>query len=144
MHSRKAILTRSLFYYDFQRFVASGLFNTAWGYCLFLFMFRVVGVNYIVANMITYSAGLLASFVMQKKWVFSSTKEFKAEVFPFLVISSSGFCVNLIFLIVLAKYYHTSKEAAQIGGMCGYAFWTYFGNKYWTFMKAKCDVTTGG
>ena len=56
------------------KFALVGVVNTAVDVGLFWVLQAVLGVPYLIANVISYSAGTLNSFVLNKVWTFAETR----------------------------------------------------------------------
>ncbi len=56
------------------RFAAVGMVNTTVDIGLFWLLHDPLGVPYLIANVISYSAGVINSFVMNKLWTFAETR----------------------------------------------------------------------
>lgn len=79
------------------KFALVGVVNTLIDFAVYALL-TTIGVNYILAQWISYSAGILNSYVMNRKWTFEKKeKSSKREVISFVIVnlitlSLTSFC----------------------------------------------------
>jgi len=56
----------------FGRFLLVGAVNAAAGYCIFLSLYWLAGLDYLLANILTFLLWSYAGFELQRRWVFRS------------------------------------------------------------------------
>lgn len=115
-------------------FSVVGLINTGIHYCVFLFLYRFININYLVASVVGYSCGLLNSFILNKKWTFKTINVRKdLELIKFIIVNVVALGVNIIGLKFFVEAMGIRPEISQIAAI-GFSLVTnFFGNKYWTF-----------
>jgi putative flippase GtrA len=121
-------------------FSVVGLINTGIHYCVFLFLYKLINVNYLIASVVGYSCGLLNSFILNKKWTFKTINVRKdIELIKFVIVNVVALAVNIIGLRFFVEVMGIKPEISQIGAI-GFSLVTNFvGNKYWTFRSQHCQ-----
>jgi putative flippase GtrA len=115
-----------------------GVLNTAVQYLLFLFLYRVAGMNYIVASAIGYCAGITNSYLWNRVWTFHSEESRKGLEFgKFILVNAVSMAVNLGILRYSVKHLEMRPEIGQIIAIAFSMAANFIGNKFWTFRKMK-------
>ena len=113
-----------------------GIFNTAIGLSVIYFVFNVLNLNYVLANIIGYACGLVNSFIWNKKWTFKSSQHYSKEIIPFLVVFGISYTANLLTVILFVEFINIHPNIAQIIGIAAYSSTNFLINRYWTFSKS--------
>jgi putative flippase GtrA len=79
------------------RFAASGVVNGIIGFSL-IFLLMALGVSATAANVCGYAAGLVSSFVLNRRFVFVASGELNREMLRFLAAFAVSFGANLAVL----------------------------------------------
>ncbi|HUW65905.1 MAG TPA: GtrA family protein [Spirochaetia bacterium] len=123
-------------YKSLLRFMIVGSINTGIDFLLFVFLMRVVGVNYLIAQTASYAFGVMNSFIMNKAWTFGNTMP--AESIPkqfvqFLTLNILSLLISLVGLKTLTGYLGVNILLAKM--MVTVITWSvrYIGYKYWVF-----------
>lgn len=133
-------------YKSFLRFMVVGSVNTGIDFLLFLFLMRVLGVNYLVAQGISYCFGVVNSFVMNKAWTFDNTspgESIPKQFVRFLTLNILSLSISLTGLKTLSEYFGVNIYLAKI--MVTVITWSirYIGYRYWVFENNRslkgCD-----
>ena len=83
-------------YKSLLRFCLVGVANTVIDFLLFTVFVYIGGMNYLVAQMISYSAGVVNSFVMNKFWAFANTEPSVAASRQFIrFVIANLLCVGI-------------------------------------------------
>ncbi|MBZ9607817.1 GtrA family protein [Clostridium estertheticum] len=88
------------------RFSLVGIANTLIDFLIFTLFHGLIGLNYIASQIIGYSFGVANSFVLNKKWTFStnnSNKKTSHELFQFIVVNLISLIITLITMNFLVK-----------------------------------------
>ena len=120
------------------RFVLVGLVNTGVDFLLFLFLVRVAGINYLLAQTVSYCFGMVNSFIMNKLWTFAKTGQDISTHLQFIqfaglnVLSLGG---SLLGLKILNDYLGVNIYLAKI--LVTGVTWSirYVGYRYWVFAR---------
>lgn len=118
------------------RFAIVGIGNTLVDFGMF-FLLTSMGVSYVLAQVCSYSAGVINSYVWNRTWTFRVQE--KASVhqffqFTLLNLVSLGTTVILLQLLQLAAIsLFTSKVIATIAGMAV----NFIGSRFWVFSSER-------
>lgn len=83
------------------KFALVGVVNTLIDFAVYALL-TTIGVNYILAQWISYSAGILNSYVMNRKWTFEKKeKSSKREVISFVIVNLITLSLTSFLLTVL-------------------------------------------
>lgn len=120
---------------QFVKYAIVGVMNTVVTFVVIFIMKSVLGVNPLVSNAIGYVAGLINSFIWNKRWVFQSKKGAGREAVKFLI--GFGVCYGIQLFVVWALTYRTplgemTWDLAGIMTVSGYAVATIAGNVVYT------------
>ncbi len=139
MMGRKAI-------FQFVKYGMVGVMNTLITLITIYLCKSIIGISPMVSNAIGYIAGLVNSFLWNKKWVFKSDNGYTKEAIKFAC--GWGVCYCVQFVIVYALSYLTSfggKEwyigfmvisgygVATLIGMIAYTIANFIYNRFITF-----------
>lgn len=119
---------------QFLKFLGVGVMNTLISLVI-IYGLMGLGVNYKLANMIGYIAGMSNSFVWNKKWVFGSKNAIWKELFWFSV--SFAICYGLQYgvLKLMVEKWHWNDYLAQLLAMGFYTVTNFILNRLITFRK---------
>lgn len=109
------------------RFLLSGGTAALTDYATFLVMFYVLGTTIVVANVTSFLAGLVVSFLLNKKWVFKGGQAKSTRTQTVLYVSLAF--LNLFITSIAIEYLHEIGVAAAIAKfiLIGVvAVWNYF------------------
>lgn len=116
------------------KFSLIGLLNTGIHYSIFLFLYRVFGVYYLAASVVGYCAGLINSYIMNKKWTFRTTGvRVHIEFVKFIMVNLISLFVNLAALKYAVDHIGIIPEVGQIIAIVFSTIVNFLGNKLWTF-----------
>lgn len=120
--------------FEFLRFSLVGVLNTVIHYVVFLFLLRVLSVNYFFSSGIGYLAGLTNSYLMNRKFTFRVSHEKSlGEAGRFLVVNAAALGVNLGAMRILVGNVGIIPEIAQVLAIAVSYATNFLGNKFWTF-----------
>lgn len=125
----------------FVRFLAVGALGTFLDFGL-LTGLKLIGLPTLLANSLSFSAGVVNNFTWNSLWTFSDrlNANRRTQFFQFLLVSLIGLLINNAMVLLLE-----APLGALIGDAAwGYApakviatgvvvFWNYFANRNWTF-----------
>jgi putative flippase GtrA len=122
---------------DLLRFLIVGVFNTVMGMALILLLYHGIGLDYRIANVTTYTIGLIITFMLHKQWVFKSRADPITEVTPFLAVFGTAFLVNFVLVSLVVEVIGWHPDLGQLAGISGFTLTNYLGQKYLTFRKGS-------
>lgn len=116
------------------RYGIVGAMNTMLTLAIIYLCKSILGISPMLSNIIGYAAGLVNSFLWNKKWVFNSHKGYTREAVKF--VSGFALCFAAQFLIVYILAYHTSLACRlwHLGpvALSGYGVATLIGMMFYT------------
>lgn len=115
---------------------AIGMLNTGVHLAVFVLLFRVLGIQMLVASAIGYCAGVANSYFMNRRWTFRMRRAGNASEFAkFVMVNLSALLLNVVTLQFLAETIGLPAELAQIGAIAASLAVNFAGNKWWTFHR---------
>ncbi|MBD7999903.1 MULTISPECIES: GtrA family protein [Oerskovia] len=121
-----------------------GVVNTAVDFVLYVLLW-MLGVAPMVANLASTSAGLVVSFVGNRRWVFRSGGRARDELVRFLLIAGTGiWLIQPAVILGLGKveWFAASAlgaAAAKFVAIAVAAVWNYLLYSRWVFRHASDD-----
>ncbi|MDR3574533.1 MAG: GtrA family protein [Anaerolineaceae bacterium] len=126
------------------RYAAVGLMGTLLDIGLYALLHIVLGMPILLANSVSYCAGMINNYFFHRYWTFSnrSHKAVSLQLSEFAVVSLSGLIVNNLLVLLLGGPFALifasdatsdllSKVTAQGLSMC----WNFLVNHLWTFRE---------
>ena len=116
----------------FLKFGVVGIINTLITigfYTLFVYL----GMNYIIANILSYFIGMLNSFIWNKKWVFQVQSGNISTFVKFVIVNLVTLSFNTLCLFILVNQLHLHTSVAQILSTGAGLVINFVLNKKWTF-----------
>jgi len=98
------------------RFLIVGAINTIFGLGLFSILYNFLGqheVHYIFIFIMSYLISTTFSFFMNKKFVFGTVGNYFQEYLKFISFHFTHFCLNIIGLPIIVKFFDISPVSAQ-------------------------------
>lgn len=118
-------------FFRFMRFCVVGVMNTAVTFVVFTVL-RHFDVNVYVSNVLGYVAGVINSFLWNKKWVYrSGSRAWFSEALLFLLFF--GICYGVQLVAFRAALRILPEWLAQLVGMGVYSVLNYILNRLITF-----------
>lgn len=122
---------------QFIKFCFTGVINTLITLSLFYILTYKFKIFYLLANVISYIAGMINSYIMNRKWVFKSDNSVIKSSAKFLVINLLSLGLSTLLLHAFVKNLNLNKMLSQIITTGMVMIINYFGNKLWTFRKSR-------
>jgi putative flippase GtrA len=133
---KKLILNERETAYQFLKFSLIGFLNTVIHYGIFIILFRYATVHYLVSSVIGYVAGLINSFILNKKWTFRTKGVRKdVEFTKFCLVNLAALLANLGSLGFFVSYMNIIPELGQLLAIIFSLTVNFLGNKFWTFRQ---------
>jgi putative flippase GtrA len=115
------------------RFGLVGLFNTAFGLSVIFMGKALLGLTDLPANLLGYGLGLLASFVLNRRWTFGDSGKVLPSTWRFGVAFGVAYALNLATVFGLRNLAHLNAYAAQTIGVIPYSVFFYLASAYFVF-----------
>ncbi len=98
------------------KYAVYGLLNSCLSYSVFFALYRLVGVHYVPASALGYSAGIVNSFLLNRAYTFKATGPVQPMVFRFALVTAYGIGTNLTSLHLLVTVFRLAPEVCP--GSC--------------------------
>ena len=125
----------------FTRFLVVGALGTFLDFSL-LSLLKAFGFPTLLANSLSFSAGVANNFTFNRLWTFADAKgaDWRKQLAQFLLVSLVGLALNNAIVLLLEiplgqllgqpDYGYLPAKVIATGVV---VFWNYFANRYWTF-----------
>lgn len=111
-----------------------GVINTLITAVVIWIMMKLLGCSDVVSNVVGYIAGVLNSFIWNKKWTFKSTEKWIGSALRFGVVFGICYLLQLGLLVfVLNPYLAIDPYYNQLIAMAFYTAINFVMNKFYTF-----------
>lgn len=124
-------------FWQFVKFNIVGVLNTAVDFGVYFLLTKFAGMNYVLAQTISYTAGIANSYVWNTIWTFKQEKRRNTkEILLFILVNLVSYGVSVGILALCKDVFHVpyelvSKAAASFGS----ALVNFAGNKLFVFNK---------
>ena len=119
---------------QFVKFAVVGVLNSAIQYLVFLFLYSFTGTQYLLASIIGYLAGMINSYILNRRWTFGSrSQKLFTELSRFVAVNLVSLGVNLGLLYLLVSTGVMIPQWAQVVAIVGSTLVNFVLNKVWTF-----------
>lgn len=120
-------------------YLATGLFNTAFAFGVFVSLEVAVGdrLHYLVILLITHVVGVLEAFTMYRLFVFKVRGNMGMDLLRFETVNLSALAVNFAMLSLLVELLHVKVILGQMVVMCVVTIGTYLANKHFSFRRVQ-------
>ncbi|NUC15822.1 GtrA family protein [Bacillus mycoides] len=120
----------------FLKFGLVGIANTLITIISYVILVKL-GMNYLVANTLSYSIGVANSYYWNKNWVFQSNGKDSSIFIKFLTVNLIVFAFNTLSLFILVTKFSINEFIAQIFAIGIGMMINFFLNKMWTFSQTE-------
>ena len=111
-----------------------GVINTLITAVVIWVMMKLLGCSDVVSNVVGYIAGVLNSFIWNKKWTFKSTEKWMGSAIRFGIVFGICYLLQLGLLVfVLNPYLAIDPYYNQLIAMAFYTAINFVMNKFYTF-----------
>ncbi|PKM76651.1 MAG: hypothetical protein CVU90_11215 [Firmicutes bacterium HGW-Firmicutes-15] len=118
---------------QFLSFCLVGLGNTAVDFTVF-FLLNLAGVPYLFAQMISYSSGIVNSFILNRKWTFRLTYNTNViEVAKFIIVNGLSLLVSSCLIYILHDINQMNLWIAKIAATGVGIAVNFIGSRLWVF-----------
>jgi putative flippase GtrA len=123
-------ISRELF-----RYLSVGVANMAVGLSTIYLCMYVLHAADLTANVIGYCAGVICSFVLNRRWTFASKAAWLPELVRFLVVLGIAYAANILTVLGLINQLGTNRYLAQALGTIPYTAIGYIGSRLFAFRR---------
>jgi putative flippase GtrA len=123
------------------RFGIVGLGNTVVDFLAF-FLLNAVGVPSLLAQVCSYTVGIVNSFVFNRRWTFQvARKTTMMEIWKFLFVNGFALLISSSLLFLLPDVYQLNLWMSKIFATGGGIIVNFMGSRLWVFPEKK--ITRG-
>ncbi|MDF9407168.1 GtrA family protein [Pelotomaculum isophthalicicum JI] len=122
---------------QFLRFCTVGLGNTAVDFTAF-FLLNLAGVPYLLAQVLSYSAGVVNSYFFNRKWTFRVARKANLqEAASFIVVNGFSLLVSSSLLAVLHDVNHLNLWFCKVAATGAGIIVNFIGSRLWVFAESQ-------
>ena len=123
----------NFFDYKFLRFIIVGLINTLLTLSTIYILVICFKVNNYISNVSGYIVGLINSYIINRNWTFSGTKDKSREIMNFILLFVVCYLLQFIILKTMIELMNINALISQFLSMAVYTVVNFIGNKYIVF-----------
>jgi putative flippase GtrA len=133
---RPSDLLSRLMMLPLMRFATVGLLTTALDFGLFSALARGLGVPPVPSNLVSYSCGIVTSFVLNRHWTFSTRGRggIERHALRFLLSNLAGLALSTLLVGLLAHM--LPPLVAKLISVPIVFVWNYLASRFWVFTTA--------
>ncbi|MCL6477814.1 MAG: GtrA family protein [Peptococcaceae bacterium] len=122
---------------QFLRFCTVGLGNTAVDFTAF-FLLTLAGLPYLPAQALSYSAGVVNSFYLNRKWTFRVRGNANVPEFVrFIIVNGLSLPVSSGLLFILQDVMHLDLWLGKLAATGGGIVVNFVGSRLWVFTECQ-------
>jgi len=121
-------------YAQFMRYIIIGVIQNSLGYIVYLLV-TSTGVDPKLTISILYPIGFVISYIGNKKWTFSDTRNHTWAIMRFIVTHIIGYAFNLSALYIFVDIYGFNHQYVQLGAMFILVFYFFLVLRTYVFNK---------
>ncbi len=118
-----------------QRFLITGGISTVISYSIFLFSIHLLGLHYILANILAFCISVIFSYNFNKRWSFQAAKQQKSHLKEYLTLYLITLLVGSLILKLTVDFLGIIPEIAFIIGLCFTTTINFIGTKFFVFKE---------
>ena len=126
----------------FSRFLVVGAIGTTLDFTI-LTLLKLAGIPTLIANSLSFSAGLANNFTWNRLWTFGDVQsDWRKQLAQYTLISLIGLVLNDLIVLSLEDVLGSLLSQPEFGYLPAkvvatgvMVFWNYFANRTWTFKK---------
>ena len=102
---------------------------------IFLFLFESLQIHYLLANLISFSIGLVTNYLLTIKWVFTqkSSKKRSYEFFQYFLVAIIGLLFAQLILWLCIDIFIINALISKIIATLIAFIWNFLARKYYVF-----------
>jgi putative flippase GtrA len=126
---------------QFFRFLTVGVFNTLLGYCVIFTCMYLAHMSPETSNVAGYAVGVVASYILNRKYTFQSKQKRRNEIVRFLTAFVIAYAANFATLIILIHRMGIRESTSQVLAGFIYVVASFIMNKHYAFkvFDASCS-----
>ena len=125
-------MSSTFFSWQFLRFGIAGVATNLLLYLTYLALVGL-GLQYPLAMTVSYVAGVVLGFRIQRQWTFRHRGPRAAPAVRFLFVYAAGYLLNLLGLYLLVEHARAGPASAQAMMVIVVAMCLYLAQKHWVF-----------
>jgi putative flippase GtrA len=114
------------------KFLAVGILNTLLSLCIIFGLKYFYAFSDVSANLIGYIAGLISSFLLNKKWTFNHNGQLSITVVKFILTFIVAYTINILCVLLMIEL-GINDYYAHFLAMPIYTIIFYLGSKFFVF-----------
>ncbi|WP_428909554.1 GtrA family protein [Niallia sp. Krafla_26] len=119
----------------FSRFCTVGASNTLIDFVAF-FLFIGIGFPYMISQILSFSAGMINSFLLNRKWTFGMSQKIKmSEIFRFIMINLLALALTNVLLTIFFEINSLPLFISKVLATSGGLIVTFAGSRLWVFQR---------
>lgn len=134
----KRPLKKSAELVTFLKFSLVGALNTGVDYGVFLLLFHLFALPYLVAHIVSYSCGVVNSYLWNKFWTFRVTGRFTTrEALVFLLVNLAALLLAGLTLGLFVEILKFSETAGKVCAIPVSLLINFLGNRFFVFTVGR-------
>ncbi len=123
-------ISRELF-----RYLSVGVANMVVGLSTIYLCMSALHAGDLGSNVLGYCAGVICSFVLNRRWTFASTGDWLPQLGRFLLVLGIAYAANIITVLALIDRFGANRYLAQALGTIPYTVIGYVGSRVFAFRR---------
>lgn len=116
------------------KFGITGVINTLVDIGVFTILSVVLGLNVFFGQCCGFAAGMLNSYLVNRKWTFKSCDRFfSLQLIKFIITNFTILAISLLLLKVFIEFFGLGKLIAKLATTCITLLLSFFINRFWVF-----------
>lgn len=116
------------------KFSITGAVNTLVDVGVYTLLSVALGLNVFFGQCCGYAAGMLNSYLINRKWTFkSSNRFFSLQLVRFIITNLAVLAVSLLFLKIFIEFWGLGKLVAKLATTCITLVLSFLLNRFWVF-----------
>lgn len=129
---------------NFLKFCIVGGINTAITFIVFYLFSELLGVNYLLSSSLGYAAGVINSYIMNKKWTFRDRdRNIISQFTKFLLVNLLSLSLNLFIMYLCVDNLGLPKMISQLTATCFTTIFNFAGSRLFIFSKSLVKSSEG-
>lgn len=112
----------------FPRFLFAGALHNVAGYGLYLLLNLFL--PYAAAYTVSYGSAVLVSFILNRRFVFKSSRSVSATLLPFFALHLSAYIIAIGLVTVLVEFFATPEWMAPLLATAVLTVYMFFGTRF--------------
>lgn len=128
-------------FWHFVKFQCVGVVNFFVDLGVFTLLHTVIGVNAVPSNIVSYSCGVINSFVLNRYWTFKvKLKFFSLDFLKFIFVNLVSLGVNTLAIYILVDLYNLNPTLSKVIATAFSFTINFAGNKLLVFRDKAVDI----